>query len=150
MTITSIIIVFYNNNYCGDLLQCSCQNIEITVGIEYNNEDCGTNYSAPRKLNLTLPSGSTAIDVMEGAANISRSYRFGVTFLGEMGYRIDVINGTQSNETCQWHLYIGVLNETGTLSQLHYILPDNVTNAVLHYTTIQVRSSVHEIDYCES
>ena len=124
--------------YIDVMLQCLCREIQTTVGIEYDNDRCGTNYTAPPEVNLTLPMGSTAIDIMEGAVKISRSYQFVVTFLGEEGYRIDVINGTLSTERCQWHLFISEGDETGTLAQLHYNLPSNVTRAVLHYTTKQV------------
>ena len=123
-------------------MQSLCQDIQTTVGIEYDNDRCGTNYTAPPELNLTLPMGSTALDIMEGAVKLSRSYQFVVTFLGEEGYRIDVINGTSSSKRCQWHLFISEGNETGTLAQLHYNLPSNVTSAVLHYTTEKVTKMI--------
>lgn len=115
----------------------SQDNIQTTVGIEYDNDRCGTNLMAPPELNLTLPIGSTALDIMEGAAKITKNYRFVVTFLGEMGYRIDSVNGTVSGEYCQWHLFISEGNLNGTLTQLHYGLPSNVTMAILHFTTEQ-------------
>ena len=124
------------------MLQGLCQDIQITVDIEYDNDECGTNLTAPPELTLSLPIGSTALDIMEGAVKISRSYTFVVTFLGEMGYRIDSVNGvdgTLSGERCKWHLLISEGNLTGTLTQLHHILPNNVTMAILNYTTEQVR-----------
>lgn len=123
-------------------MQGLCQDIQTTVGIEYDNDECGTNSTAPPELNLSLPIGSTALDIMEGAVKISQSYTFVVTFLGEMGYRIDSVSGvdgTLSGERCKWHLLISEGNLTGTLTQLHHVLPSNVTMAVLHYTTEQVR-----------
>ena len=120
------------------LLQGLCQDIQTTVGIQYDNDECGTNLTAPPTLNLSLPIGSTALDIMEGAVKINQSYKFVVTFLGEMGYRIDSVNGTSSGERCKWHLFISEGNLTGTLTQLHRVLPSNVTMAVLHYTTEQV------------
>ena len=107
--------------------------------MEYDNERCETNLTAPPELNLTLPFGSTALNIMEGAANISRSHRFVITFLGEMGYRIDSINETPSGELCEWHLFVSVGNQTRTLAQLHHTVPSNITSAILHYTTEQVR-----------
>lgn len=120
------------------LLQTLCQDIQTTVGIEYDNVGCGTNFTAPPELNLSLPIRSTALDIMEGAVKMSRSYTFVVTFLGEMGYRIDSINGTLSGERCKWHLFVSEGNQTGTLKQLHHVLPSNVTMTILHYTTEQV------------
>lgn len=79
---------------------------------------------------------------MEGAVKLSRNYTFVVTFLGEMGYRIDSVSGvdgTSSGGLCKWHLFVSEGNLTGTLTQLHHILPSNTTMAILHYTTEQVR-----------
>lgn len=122
------------------LLQGVCQDIQTTVGIEYD-DGCGTNLTAPPELNLTLPVGSTALDILEGAVNITKNnyYQFMVTFLGEMGYRIDSINRTASGEHCKWHLIVSEGSLTGTVTQLHYVLPSNVTKVTLHYTTEQVR-----------
>ena len=114
-------------------------NIQITVGIEYDNDRCGTDLTAPPALNQTLSVGSTALDIMERAVEMSRSYQFVVTFVGEMGYKIDSVNGTSSGERCKWHLFVSEGSLTGTLAQLHHILPSNVTMAVLHYTTEQVK-----------
>lgn len=134
-----MLALIYEINLTFMLLQVLCQdNIKTTVGIEYDNDNCGTNLTAPPELNLTLPIGSTALDIMEGAVNITKNYRFVVTFLGEMGYRIDSVNGTASGERCKWHMIISEGSLTGTVAQLHYVLPSNVTMAILHYTTEQV------------
>ena len=117
----------------------SLGDIQTSVGIEYDNDRCETNLIAPPALNLSLSAGSTALDIMERAVEMSRTYQFVVTFLGEMGYRIDSINGTLSGERCKWHLFVSEGSLTGTLAQLHHILPSNVTMAVLHYTTEQVK-----------
>ena len=137
----------YNSNFSSDvhvmfLLQCFCQDnsdIGITLGVEYANEKCDINLTAPLEMSLSFPSGSTALDVMETAVMINSYYKFVLTFIGDKGYVIDSINGTQSGERCGWHLFVVVSNITRTLSQLHRALPDSVTSVVLHYTTKQVR-----------
>ena len=136
------------------LLQSSCQDIQTTIGIEYDNTTCDTNLTAPPKLNLTLPSGSTALDVMEGAVNISRNYLFVVTFLGDTGYRIDSVNGTSSDKECEWHLLVSMPNGTEIISQLHYVLSNDVSTVVLRYTTgpnmviiTLIGSNIHAVSY---
>lgn len=76
---------------------------------------------------------------MEGAVNMSQNYTFVVTFLGEMGYRIDSVSGVDGTSSCKWHLFVSEGNLTGTLTQLHHVLLSNITMAILHYTTEQVR-----------
>ena len=117
-----------------------CQHLTFAVGVDYDYERCGNGLSTePPELGLSLFPGATALDIMEGAANMSRYYRFIVTFLGDQGYSIDAVNGTMSNELCQWHLFVDTLNGSRSLTQLHHVLPNDTSSAVLHFTTQQVR-----------
>ena len=60
-------------------------------------------------VNVTIPCGGTALQVMEAAVDIDRSYRFAATYFGSsLGYFINAVNSIPpiieplTNESCFW------------------------------------------------
>ena len=58
-------------------------------------------------VNVTIPRGGTALQVMEAAVDINRSYRFAATYFGStLGYFINAVNSIppiiEPSESCFW------------------------------------------------
>ena len=57
--------------------------------------------------NVTVPAGSTALDVMQAAVSIDNGFKFSATNFGSaLGFSIDEISGTASSNMCYWKLFV--------------------------------------------
>ena len=77
--------------------------------VEFPSARCrptnGTNPPTSTPINVAVPAGSTALDVMTRAVDISRRYQFQVNSFGAtLGFSIHAIAGTASstNTSCFW------------------------------------------------
>ena len=80
--------------------------INVTYTILYEDETCSDD-TAPDSVVVSVKKGSTVQTVIEQAVtDFGRFYRFSATYFGgDLGYFIDTINGTTSDNPCFWFLY---------------------------------------------
>ena len=91
--------------------------------VEFPSRNCtpaqGSNPPGSSPITVAVPAGSTAIDVMAGAADIDRRYRFQATSFGAtLGFLVNAIGGTSSSSGCFWSFFVQEGNSTATLSNV--------------------------------
>lgn len=106
--------------------------------IEYSepqNGTCGGTNPAP--LSITASDFSTALDIMEMAANEGMEYEFSASFFGVLGYLIDGVNGVQTEAPCSWTFYIraGSIEIVPDIAVSDYV-PGNNFEVILRYEQV--------------
>ena len=105
--------MYYYTVFVFELQIATCppqyQLITVQYSVEFPSDRCrpanGTNPPTSTPLNIAVPAGSTALDVLTRAVDISRRYQFQVTSFGAtLGFSIRAIAGTASstNTSCFW------------------------------------------------
>ena len=87
------------------------QLIPVQYSVQFPSDDCqpaaGSDPPGSSPITIAVPAGSTAVDVMAGAADIDRRYRFQATSFGRtLGFFINAIGGTSSSSTCYWSFLV--------------------------------------------
>ena len=85
--------------------------IPVEYSVDFQSECPPANGTSPPSFPVTVavPAGSTALDVMEGAVDISRDFQFSATNFGAtLGFLIDKISGTASRpeDNCFWSFLV--------------------------------------------
>ena len=90
-----------------------------------------------QKCNGTATNG-TAQNVLEASVDVNREYQFTATYFGStLGYFIDAINGTSSNNPCYWFFYFQAPGQPGpVLSNLgvsNFFIPTSGYSIFMRY-----------------
>ena len=106
---------------CVSLFSCIFQSacppqyvfIPVQYTVEFRSEQCRpTPGSAPplsSPIMVAVPAGSTAVDVMAGAIDIDKRYKFQATSFGAtLGFSVGSIGGTANSDdsSCYWSFYV--------------------------------------------
>ena len=102
--------------------------IPVQYSVKFPSSQCppanGTNPPSSFPITVAVPAGSTALDVMHGAADIDKRYRFQATSFGAtLGFSINAIGGTASSSTCFWAFFIQYTGSPAILSKLMSVSP---------------------------
>ena len=124
----------------------STQEISVNYEIQYPDAQCST-ATPPDAVNGAVNANSSVLRLMERAADLSTAYRFTATYFGStLGYFIDTINGTQSNNPCFWFIYIRLSTGEEFLSPLgvsNYIISASGHSIIWRYETFDANSTEH-------
>ena len=122
------------------LITVSCtQTYQVDYQLEFPQKNCSGSSIPPTPVTVTIPVGGVAQRVMELAVDQDRSYRFSATYFGtQLGYFIDTINGTTSNNPCFWFFYYqppGMNPVLANLGVSNFVIPDNGGRVIFRYET---------------
>ena len=111
--------------------------LQVNYQLEFPQQRCPGGSSPPPPVSVEIPVGSVAQRVMELAVDQDRSYRFSATYFGtQLGYFIDTINGTTSNNPCFWFFYYqppGMNPVLANLGVSNFVIPDNEGRVIFRY-----------------
>lgn len=135
----------------------ACQedpSVPVTFEIQYPDSTCtgGISTVPPRPVTLNTTAGGVAQEVLERAVELGRSYRFAATYFGsELGYFVDAINGTRSNNPCFWFFLIQEPGSTGDLITAplgisNYVIPGEGYSIVFQYKSFVVTEPDHMLE----
>ena len=119
--------------------------LQVNYQLEFPQQRCPGGSSPPPPVSVEIPVGSVAQRVMELAVDQDRSYRFSATYFGtQLGYFIDTINGTTSNNPCFWFFYYqppGMKPIFANLGVSNFVIPDNGGRVIFRYETFTESSN---------
>ena len=111
--------------------------LQVNYQLEYTQQRCSGDSTPPPPVTVEIPVGSVALRVMELAVDQDRSYRFSATYFGtQLGYFIDTINGTSSDDPCYWFFYYQPPRMDPVFSNLgvsSFVIPDNGGRVIFRY-----------------
>ena len=89
-------------------------------------------------ISVTIPTNGTAQNVLEASVGVGTAYRFTATYFGStLGYFIDAINGTSSDNPCYWFFYYqapGLPNPVlSNLGVSNFIIPTSGYSIFMRY-----------------
>lgn len=120
--------------------------ITVNYIIEYKDSKiCGQGLLPQAEVQVSIRTRSSALEVMEKAADIDPAYRFTVTyFTDKRGYITDAINGTTNNpaKNCSWDFVVGLPNgmqEYPDVSVSNYIIPGQGYTVLMWFQNAALR-----------
>lgn len=110
------------------------QNIQVNYQIQFPVNPAKP---PPAPVDVTVPSGSAALVVMENATDQNTAYRFTATYWNTtLGFEIDTIYGIESKDDYYWFFYIqapGCEPELAPTGVSSYIIPGPGYSVIFRY-----------------
>ena len=92
------------------------------------------------EIDVEIPTGGTALDVIIAAADKDSSFNFNSTYFGNVGFDIYSIAGTATTPSCYWSSYYVIPGGKGeTSSSLGFsniVIPGNKWEIILRYEKV--------------
>ena len=143
MSCTKCIIIAFAHTILQENPMCDVNpsSIDVEYSFQYSDmQNCPPSaMSNPLdQISVTIPANGTAQNVLEASVGVSREYQFTATYFGStLGYFIDTINGTSSNNPCFWFFYFQAPGQPGpVLSNLgvsNFIIPTSGYSIFMQY-----------------